>query len=66
VEGRGPGQTADQVAAAIVSAIERPRAEVYPFAPAKALVVLNALAPGLADRLIRRFGRKPVARGVPA
>jgi short-subunit dehydrogenase len=63
VEGRGPRQSATHVGAAIVGAIERPRAEVYPYPPSRALVVLNALAPGVTDRLIRRFGRRPVVHG---
>jgi NAD(P)-dependent dehydrogenase (short-subunit alcohol dehydrogenase family) len=60
VSGHGPRQSSQRVAAAIVRAIARPRAEVYPYAPSRLLTLLNALAPGLTDRVIRRFGRQPV------
>ena len=56
----GPIQDAGVVANAIARAIERPVPEVYPYPTARALVVLNALAPGIADRIVQRFGRKPV------
>lgn len=62
---RGPRQTADQVAEAIARAIDRPVPEVYPLRKAKALTVLNALAPGLCDRLSRRWGRRPIAPEQP-
>jgi short-subunit dehydrogenase len=56
----GPRQTADAVADAIARAIERPVPEVYPYRLARGLAVLNAVAPGLADRLVRRWGRQPI------
>ena len=56
----GPRQSADTVADAIARAIHRPVPEVYPHATSRALVILNALAPGFTDRVVRRFGRKPV------
>jgi short-subunit dehydrogenase len=56
----GPRQRVDEVADAIARAIERPVPEVYPYAAARGLVWLNALAPGLCDRFVKRFGRKPV------
>ena len=56
----GPRQSADQVADAIASAIARPVPEVYPYAKARGLVWLNALAPGLCDRFIKRYGRQPI------
>ena len=56
----GPRQSADQVANAIARAIERPVPEVYPYAKSRGLVWLNALAPGLCDRFIKRYGRKAV------
>ncbi len=59
VEGHGPRQSADHVARAIVRCVQRPRAEVYPHAKSRALVWLNALMPGLCDRVVRRFGRRP-------
>jgi len=55
----GPGQSVDEVAEAVARAIERPVPEVYPYFKSRGLVLLNAFAPGLADRLVQRFGRKP-------
>lgn len=54
----GPKQGADAVAGAIGRAIVKPRPEVYPYALARALAVVNVIAPGLADRLVRRFARR--------
>jgi hypothetical protein len=48
------------VADAIARAIDRPVPEVYPHALARGLVLLNAIAPGLCDRVVKKFGRKPV------
>jgi short-subunit dehydrogenase len=56
----GPRQTAEHVAEAIAWAIERPTPEVYPYAMAKWLAVVNAVAPGFTDRLVKRWGRKPI------
>jgi NAD(P)-dependent dehydrogenase (short-subunit alcohol dehydrogenase family) len=56
----GPRQTADTVANSIAAAIDRPIPEIYPNRIAKGLTVLNALAPGFTDRLVQRWGRKPV------
>jgi len=61
----GPRQRVEDVADAIARAIERPVPEVYPHATSRALVWLNALAPGLCDRVVKRFGRKPVASPGP-
>ena len=58
----GPRQSAEAVAGAIARAIDRPVPELYPHAKSRALVILNALAPGLTDRVVKRFGRKPVRR----
>lgn len=55
----GPRQDASQVADAVARAIERPIPEVYPYPRSRALVWLNAVAPGLCDRVVKRFGRKP-------
>lgn len=65
VSGVGPKQTADEVARAVARCVERPRAEVYPHAKSRALVILNALAPGLTDRLVQKYGRRrrPVDAG---
>jgi short-subunit dehydrogenase len=61
IQGIGPQQTAADVARAIVRCAKRPRPEVYPFRPSRAIVWLNALAPALVDRLAasaaRRSGR---------
>ena len=56
----GPRQRVEVVADAIARAIDRPVAEVYPHAGSRALVILNAIAPGFTDRVVKRFGRKPV------
>jgi NADP-dependent 3-hydroxy acid dehydrogenase YdfG len=64
IEGHGPRQQADEVAEAIASCIARPRPEVYPYRLAKWLAVINVVAPGVADRLTRRYGRR-VAPPVP-
>jgi short-subunit dehydrogenase len=58
----GPRQSVDVVADAIARAIHRPIPEIYPHAKSRALVILNALAPGFTDRVVKRFGRKPVRR----
>jgi short-subunit dehydrogenase len=56
----GPRQGADTVADAIASAIERPVPEVYPYSKARGLVWLNALAPAVADRFVKKYGRRPL------
>ena len=56
----GPRQSAAQVADAIARAIVRPVPEVYPFKKARGLALLNAIAPGLCDRVVQRWGRRPV------
>jgi short-subunit dehydrogenase len=56
----GPKQSADDVAQAIVRAIDHPVAEVYPYRIARGLALLNAIAPALCDRVARRWGRKPI------
>jgi NADP-dependent 3-hydroxy acid dehydrogenase YdfG len=55
----GPRQTADDVAKAIAGTIRRPAPEVYPYRRARGLAVLNALVPGVTDRIVKRWGRKP-------
>jgi len=55
----GPVQSAEEVAEAVARAIAHPIAEVYPYFKSRGLVLLNALAPGLTDRFVQRFGRKP-------
>jgi short-subunit dehydrogenase len=58
VSGLGPRQDADTVARAVARAVEHPAAEVYPYRLSRALVVLNALAPGFTDRVVQKYGRK--------
>lgn len=55
----GPRQNADDVARAIVNAIGRSKPEIYPYRNARGLALINAIAPGFCDRLVRRWGRKP-------
>ncbi|MPZ17243.1 MAG: SDR family NAD(P)-dependent oxidoreductase [Luteitalea sp.] len=57
VGGLGPRQSAEQVADAIVRCLTRPRAEVYPHRLSRLLPVLNAMAPAVGDRIMRRFTR---------
>jgi NADP-dependent 3-hydroxy acid dehydrogenase YdfG len=54
----GPLQSAETVARAIVRCARRPRAEVYPHPLSRALVWLNALTPGLVDRVAARAARR--------
>jgi len=62
VSGLGPKQSVDHVARSVVACIRHPRPEVYPHRASRALAVLNALAPGLTDRVVRRYGRRREAR----
>lgn len=59
VEGKGPRQSAEHVAQAILRAVTHPKPEIYPHRLSKVLAVLNVMAPGLCDLIIKRFGRKP-------
>jgi hypothetical protein len=61
----GPRQDVDVVADAIARAIARPVPELYPFRKSRALVWLNAFAPGFTDRVVKRFGRKPIRAADP-
>jgi short-subunit dehydrogenase len=54
----GPQQAAEAVARAIVRCARRPRPEVYPYALSRPLVWLNALLPGLVDRVAARAARR--------
>ena len=58
----GPRQEVQLVANAIARAIERPVPEVFPHFKSRALVWANAVAPGFCDRIVHRFGRKPLRR----
>jgi short-subunit dehydrogenase len=57
----GPRQPPEAVAAAIARAIEHPAPEVYPYVKSRGLTILNALAPGFCDRVVKKWGRKPIA-----
>jgi short-subunit dehydrogenase len=61
----GPRQQPADVAEAIARALDRPAAEIYPYAPARGLVLINAVAPTLCDRIVRRWGRRPVTVSSP-
>jgi short-subunit dehydrogenase len=58
VAGLGPKQSVDAVARAVVRCLHQPRPEVYPYPRARALAVLNAVAPAFTDRLVRKYGRR--------
>ena len=59
-ESHGPQQDGTAVADAIADAIEHPKAEVFPYRSARLLGIVNAIAPGFTDRLVTRWGRKPI------
>jgi short-subunit dehydrogenase len=59
VTGRGPTQSAAHVARRIADAIASPRPEVYPHRLSWLLSVLSVVAPRQADRVMKRFGRRP-------
>jgi short-subunit dehydrogenase len=61
VSGLGPKQSTDDVARAIAACLRSPRPEVYPYVKSRALVIANAVAPGLTDRLVRKYGRRRTA-----
>jgi len=56
----GPRQQPEAVADAIARGIEHPTAEIYPYRIARGLPILHAVAPAWCDRLVRRWGRKPI------
>jgi short-subunit dehydrogenase len=56
----GPRQSAAAVAEAIARAIDHPVPEVYPYRLSRGLAVLNAIAPGLCDRVVQRWRREPI------
>ena len=58
VAGLGPKQSVEDVAAAIVNCVRKPSPEVYPHRLSKALTIVNAVAPGFADTLVRKYGRR--------
>jgi short-subunit dehydrogenase len=62
VAGLGPKQAVDDVARAMVRCVRRPVPEVYPHTWSRGLAIINAVAPGLADRMVKKYGRKRDAR----
>jgi len=54
----GPSQTVEQVAAAIVKGIERPRPEVWPHRRSRWTLSLATLLPGLADEVLSRYRQR--------
>jgi NAD(P)-dependent dehydrogenase (short-subunit alcohol dehydrogenase family) len=58
VHPRGPRQSADDVARAIVDCVVSPRAEVYPLRMAWWLAVLSVVAPAMADHVVQKWGRQ--------
>jgi short-subunit dehydrogenase len=58
VTGLGPKQPVEHVAEAIARCIRNPRPEVYPHKLSKLLTVINAVAPGFTDSVVRRYGRR--------
>jgi short-subunit dehydrogenase len=62
VSGLGPKQPVDDVARAMVRTIARPAAEVYPHRWSRGLSILNAVAPGWTDGLVRKYGRRRVVQ----
>jgi short-subunit dehydrogenase len=54
----GPTYSAEQVAACILHCVYRPRAEVMVYRLARLLIVLNAVAPRLVDRILRAYWKK--------
>ena len=63
VSGLGPKQSMEHVARAIVRGIRRGDVEIYPYAAARGLTVLNAVAPRITDRLVRKYGRRRAENG---
>ena len=57
VAGAGPRQSPEHVAACMVQALRRPRADVYPYRISRLAAAGAALVPGLADRIAARFSR---------
>ncbi len=58
ISGLGPRQSVEDVASAVMECVRRPRPEVYPHAKSRALAVLNIVAPGFTDRMVRKYGRR--------
>lgn len=69
VEGRfnpvGHEQTPEDVAAAIVRCIRKPRIEVYPYPPSRFLGWINAIAPSVLDHFVLRAFRDRIRNRRP-
>jgi short-subunit dehydrogenase len=59
-QAHGPRQAPAAVADAIARTVANPSPEVYPYRKARGLALLNAVAPGLCDRFVRKWGRQPI------
>lgn len=62
VAGLGPKQPVDAAARAMMACVRRPVPEVYPHRLSRGLTIVNAIAPGFADRMVRKYGRRRDAR----
>ena len=58
VDPAGPVYSAEQVAEVIVRCARRPRPEVMVYPPARLMVVLNAVAPRMIDRILAIYWKK--------
>ena len=60
VEGAGPRQSAESVAAMVAGCIASPVPEMYPYRQVRWLAILSVIAPGWTDRFVRRYHRRVV------
>ncbi len=58
----GPVYSAEQVAEVILRCVRRPRAEVMVYPPVRLMVVLNAVWPGLMDRVLAVYWKRMRSR----
>jgi short-subunit dehydrogenase len=65
VRRHGPRQRVEAVAESIARVIAHPAPEVYPYWKSRGLVWLNTIAPGVCDRVAKRFGRQRVGAEEP-
>ena len=65
VSGHGPRQSADFVARAMVRCLKRPKRRGLSAPPVARARHPQRLAPGLCDRIIKRFGRQAASRRQP-
>ena len=65
IASRGGQQTSEQVAAAMVRAIERPAKEVWPARRFRWLLAANSLLPGIGDRIMTKMRRELEAANSP-